>query len=441
MLTITPTIAPTIELTESQTLAKATIEEWLESGATFAVLTGYAGTGKTTVLQQIVKQVIDTRSVAMASPTHKATSVLRRMSAEWGINVQCVTVHQLLGLKPRVINAETGEQKFIPDPGVIPKVDQFSLIIIDECSMIGTDLFEHIYNAVVESADIFHSAQVLFVGDPAQLNPVNESASPSFDVNGVQVSLTEIVRYSGAIAHLAEDVRINNRRVKFPRFEMMRDDNSNGIYAYQANQSAQWQRQLIRAFEKSIEINSPDFVRVLAYTNTRVVELNSIIKHAIHGDDCPRFFPGQRLMANSPIMDGSKTLIPNSAEFTIITADKTTFPCRGEQWEGWRLTTDFEGLKEVRVLAKTKEPALRQALASLKRDKRWKEFYRLLQYWHDVRDVFALTVHKSQGSTFSNVFLDADNLRICRKTAERNALLYVALTRASQRVMVLGGEA
>jgi exodeoxyribonuclease-5 len=49
---------------------------------------------------------------------------------------------------------------------------------------------------------------------------------------------------------------------------------------------------------------------------------------------------------------------------------------------------------------------------------------------------YASTVHKSQGSTFDTVFVDRRDLQACRGD-ERDALLYVAVTRPSRRLALL----
>ncbi|NEP19333.1 MAG: ATP-binding domain-containing protein, partial [Leptolyngbya sp. SIO4C1] len=58
------------------------------------------------------------------------------------------------------------------------------------------------------------------------------------------------------------------------------------------------------------------------------------------------------------------------------------------------------------------------------------------QRFHDVNYAYSLTVHKSQGSTFQDVFVDLPNLMRNPKTVERNQLVYVAFTRAAKRLFV-----
>ena len=63
--------------------------------------------------------------------------------------------------------------------------------------------------------------------------------------------------------------------------------------------------------------------------------------------------------------------------------------------------------------------------------------FSLSTLFHDLRYAYALTVHKSQGSSFEQVYVDVRNIGVNRSALERNKLCYVALTRAQKRVFIL----
>jgi exodeoxyribonuclease-5 len=88
------------------------------------------------------------------------------------------------------------------------------------------------------------------------------------------------------------------------------------------------------------------------------------------------------------------------------------------------------------------EAALRslrsQALAADQGQARW-----IWRHYFQVRDAFAplgpaavLTVHRSQGSTFGEVFVDGDVFTPADRTLRRR-LIYVAVSRASQAVALM----
>src|SRR4051794_21702039 len=91
-----------IELNDDQAAAMAQILEAYNIGETRHVLTGNAGTGKTTLVQALVEEFKKKKvSVCVTAPTHKAVSVLARKLREANLsNVPTMTIHSLLGLKP-----------------------------------------------------------------------------------------------------------------------------------------------------------------------------------------------------------------------------------------------------------------------------------------------------------------------------------------------------
>ncbi|NEO34321.1 MAG: AAA family ATPase [Symploca sp. SIO3C6] len=97
-------------LTPQQQQALAKLRAFLISPSTFFLLCGYAGTGKSTIVFQIVKELIaEGTRVVLSAPTNKAVGILKKMAAENGIDtIPCITVHQLLGLGEKLANVTPG---------------------------------------------------------------------------------------------------------------------------------------------------------------------------------------------------------------------------------------------------------------------------------------------------------------------------------------------
>ena len=74
---------------------------------------------------------------------------------------------------------------------------------------------------------------------------------------------------------------------------------------------------------------------------------------------------------------------------------------------------------------------------SYKAAKRWKDFYAFKEFFADVSYAYALTVHKSQGSTFSNVFVVDPDIDQNKKVIEKNRIKYVAYSRPSSKLFIL----
>jgi exodeoxyribonuclease-5 len=113
----------------------------------FFTVGGLAGTGKTTLIAEIVQ---GWKGVAVACPTGKAANVLRQKG------ISASTIHSLIY---RPWEDELGEVHF----GRVPKLDGIKTLVIDEASMVDQWLMNDLLS---------YSLPVLFVGDHGQLEPV-----------------------------------------------------------------------------------------------------------------------------------------------------------------------------------------------------------------------------------------------------------------------------
>lgn len=207
----------------------------LNSGAPEVVLSGYAGAGKTTLLNALLAtttggaagdaRIID---IAFAAPTYKAARRLTEVTGR-----PATTVHALIygaaheewvkpdgsvcrGFVTQVpqLDGSVLEQRTKPPgcPGCMCRSDlrfgapkgmaTAQLVVIDEASMIGLKLAKDIREAV---ARYTNGAQILWVGDPAQLPPVGDE--PGVDLHDPDVMLTKVWRADGGILQIATDIR------------------------------------------------------------------------------------------------------------------------------------------------------------------------------------------------------------------------------------------
>lgn len=426
-----PEVLPGLALSQQQWQALQALEAFVHSNEKIYLLTGYAGTGKTTLLQALItrlQQQRDGRPVALTALSNKATKVLQAMAYRWGCEVDCMTCCKLLGLKP-VIDKETGGQKFEPDRDRKNLTTEYQLVVVDECSMINQEMWILLVNSVSSLTD---GTQLLFVGDSAQLPPVGEDEAPCFEQIFHRTDLTEVIRYGGAIGLLAEDVRTNLERTAMPRAKSDRNaTNTEGIFTVP---QSQWESLMLRAFQSDAYAKDPDQVRVLAYTNARVNYLNNKIRAAIYGDKAARFVSGERLIAKNVCMGKDRILLQTSEECLVMEAYLTKF----EGWQVWELeiVTEEHQERKLRILHEDEQQRMKALLSDYSEKKQWMAFWDYKQLFHDVSYAYSLTVHKSQGSTFQDVFVDVPNLMLNRKVTERNQLYYVAFTRAAKRLFL-----
>jgi len=432
-----PEVLPGVRLNQEQWQALQDLEAFVHSKRKLYLLTGYAGTGKTTLLQALIKRIREgdqkkkrrePYTIVFTAFSNKATKVLERMSEQWGLGVDCMTCCKLLGLKPD-IDQNTGKQIFRPDYNGENNFDKYRLVIVDEASMISEDMWLLLMEAVT---NLYKRTQILFVGDVAQLPPINERESLVFSKIYDRSELTEVVRYGGAIAVLAETIRNDLTRSQLPRFETdANGDRTEGVFVVKAKE---WEKLLIRAFQSESYRKDPDYVRAVAYTNARVNQLNQTIRTAIYGANTARFVPGERLVANAPYLYSDSLILQNSGECEV----QQVAIGKDGPWHVWYLqvVTDEGKERSLTVLHELSQLEFVQKLDAYAKEKRWREFWDLRSLFADLSYAYCLTIHKSQGSTFQNVFVDVPNALRNRNIRERNQLLYVAVTRAAQRLFI-----
>ncbi|NEQ97209.1 MAG: ATP-binding domain-containing protein, partial [Cyanothece sp. SIO2G6] len=281
-------------------------------------------------------------------------------------------------------------------------------------------------------SDLHKRTQVLFVGDIAQLPPIGERESKTFSEIYDRSDLTQVVRYGGAIGVLAESIRNNLDNRYLPQFTtQMNGDRTEGVTVAPRQQ---WEKLIIRAFQSTHYKDDPDYVRVLAYTNKRVNSLNQLIRHTIYGENTPRFVQGERLIANAPCFIKDNIVLQNSGECEVLEVTEG----RDGEWAVWflRVLTDEGHIRNLTVLHELSTDVFNQRLREYAGLRRWQEYWDLKTLFHNLSYAYCLTIHKSQGSTFQNVFVDIPNTLINRNVQERNQLLYVAVTRAAQRLFI-----
>ena len=144
------------------------------------VIKGYAGTGKTTSLIELVRRCqASGYNICLTAPTNKAVDVIRRKMRSAGIKVDVMTTFKLLGLAV----GSSGGKKILKQGGP-SSAKKYRSIIIDECSMISDELLKYLDRV----CDSFVS-----IGDPAQLPPIGEVESGSFHA-GQSTELTTVIR-------------------------------------------------------------------------------------------------------------------------------------------------------------------------------------------------------------------------------------------------------
>jgi len=411
--------------TEDQQEAYDEVYDRLAQGERFTGLRGYAGTGKTYLVSRLVEQLLDEDcTVTVCAPTHKAVQVL---SEELGdAPVQMQTLHSFLGLRLRP--TEDGEYELVAEEEC-----DFTegVVIVDEASMIGREEWSHIQDAPFW-------VQWLFVGDPAQLPPVNEEPSPALDVPGPTLETIHRQAADNPILELATKIRKGTDG----RFGSTFEDGK-GVAVTRARD--EFLDSILRAFDTEAFAEDATHARVLAYRNKTVRRYNREIRAKRYGSDADRFVEGEWLVGTETWFHDGVQRLTNSEEVRVKKASVDTFEAENQsEWTVWELKVRTPGRGLTRTIQVLHEDEFERYEDVLNRRRetaeddgsKWERFFELRERFARVDYAYATTVHRAQGSTYDTVFVDHRDLRVCRG-GEQEALLYVAVTRPARRLALL----
>ncbi len=447
-------------------LSKFMASDKLEAG-----LFGYAGTGKTYLLKYFINHVCNV-PVCPTAPTHKAVRVIEKV-----LNRKGKTLQSLHGLRPNLdlANFNISNPQF--DPRGQPYIGAYKLVIIDEASMISND----IYDLNLQRAKQYN-VKILYVGDPAQLPAINETNKTSkvFNVTN-SFSLTEIMRQEAGnpLLELFTPLRgdVENNTQDFIKYLFANRHNIIGDTGYSLLNRAKFNNELFKEFSLEFEQHDLTRNRLLAYTNDRVKYYNNLIRNHILSDTSEILHRDDILTSYTTIVDEfNAPIITNSEDYVIDDIrpytnqfEIDTFAVNLKSLYDGSITTTLQVVDHTKKSFKTYYQILnhlhRTAITAHKgeRARKWIDYYKFKDSMltmvpfklsesnnnstvkKDIDYGYAITVHKSQGSTFTNVFVDLQDIMYyvtngkLRARSDKeiiNRLTYVALSRAEKKVII-----
>lgn len=440
-------ITETIETKVSTFLKSSNIEDYLLS------LRGAAGTGKTFLTTQIAKYLSEKQKeldypqnaeyrFTITAPTHKAVGVLAEILRENSIDASCKTIHSFLGIKP-FVDYDTGEEKYKIDK--TKKNKEFtSILMVDESSMVGSELYEYILEAIEDG----RVNLVLFIGDPYQLLPINDSENKIYKLK-TQYSLIDVVRQArdNTIIKIATKLR---ERIKSKDFIDLQD-----FFAENARDAEEID------FFHNKDLFEQDFYKnekwyheskiIATYKNKDVDAFNRTIRLKYWEQKGVKYpdtlLPGDMLRFKEAYSVGDVTLYHNGQVVTLESVEKKLHDSLGITY--WECKEVYSPKEQIfRVVDPESMKVFNDKLSFISGKARaarfpegkflWKVFYETRDMFADVQYVHASTVHKLQGSTYDTAYIDLFSLVSNRYLSddEKYRLVYVAITRASQNVKI-----
>jgi DNA replication protein DnaC len=463
----------TVGLNEDQTSAFADILEFLKDPQEDAfVLKGYAGTGKTFLVKRIIEYITSNypkRKIAITAPTNKAVRVLQG-DAEFTDDTLDIssrltysTIHKLLGLKEQITNL--GEQLFKPDGREKSELSNYKYLIVDEVSMLDDVICKEILK---QSKTI----RIIFMGDPAQIPPVNRIDCIPFreqdDYKFQTVELTKIMRQTGEhpVVDASFLIRNNlNKRHPIPVLETKIVDKKGIVYIDSKTQRKSVRPLLKKMFNNQKFVDDADFAKVIAWRNDTVNYMNKLIRQILYGQEADAYVIGEKLIASSAIFKhtGNKSKwgvkwhvdINTSEELEVIniSLDKKKFTegankmymqvynCEVKVYDaGEKMFVT----KEITIVHENSVQEYKELIEKVKsiamraKDKSaWVTYFNIMKWTADVGYNYAITAHKAQGSTYTHVLLMEEDLELNSTTLERNRIKYTAYSRPTDKLFIL----
>ena len=415
-------------LNQGQQAAADGFFDFLFSADKELIISGPGGVGKSFLMGYLIDEImpryekmcsllnqpVKYRDVHMTATTNKAAEVLAQATGR-----PCGTVHSFLGLKV-TDDFSTGVSKLTKTNNW--KVHQRIILFVDESSMVDTTLLKYIREAMLE-------CKVVYVGDHCQLAPVMESKPPVFNQGLPMYVLTEPMRNNGqpALMNICQQLRDTVEQGTFNPIQVVP-----GVIDLLDDQ--QMFDELSRNF-----IDADFNGRILAYSNARVLQYGDFIRKDVrHLPD--EFVKGEHLINNAMFQRG-KTAFSVEEEVTVTEVNSTTDFYEIEH--GVRLEYRLCHLRSgFAVMPDAMVPVDRDHYTKLlkwyAKQKDWQKYFFLKNNFPDLRQRDACTVHKSQGSTYDTTYIDLENLSTCAQSEMGARLMYVAFTRARNRVVLYG---
>lgn len=433
-------------LNSGQAAAALAIKFWYDEQSdvkqTF-VLTGYAGTGKTYLIDYTITNLLNLlpEDVAFVTPTGKAASVL----IQRGRNAS--TIHRLIyNIVETEYTTIVGGKKvkskrksFIKKPSI----PNYKLIVIDEISMVDADVMKDLLS---------YGIPILCAGDLAQLPPILKS-------NGLlekpDAELTEIVRQSAdnTIVKIATMAR-NNEYIPFGNYgdvlvlnyDGISEESKKKIFLHSdqvlcgKNSTRRQLNNLIRSY-KGIDTNRKypqDGEKIICNVNNWEIYLDSDKKYNLVNGTIgyASKFREVDSSLNLALINLSPDFLPDCCREDIL-IDDGNFKNKGEytydmHQRAYCLSNGKYALKMAmgRNDGETTDDYLKRIGENFMAMNNAESEEQIEQ----IDYAYAISVHKSQGSEWPIVTV-IDESKTFGK--DRNKWLYTAITRAKKKLIIL----
>jgi len=430
-----------IKLTDHQTETLMDAVDILRKGNRL-VLKGKAGTGKTTLANELIKTLkemgVVRRGVQVTAPTGTAVGVITKKTTY--PNVKFSTLHSALKLKMHT-DKKTGEKYFKPSYSAkYPPLKGVGLLVIDEGSMVSEKVLEY-----MEEFASDYNVKVIIIGDEGQIPPVGEDKSMAFHSGYPEVELKEIIRQGegNPIIDLSRDPYLATTGITAITSERKGYTFTTGEDAF---------------LNKLAAANGTNELKYLAWTNNEVDRINTLVRRKIYGPQVKLIEHGEMLMFDSPYGNGefvtSETIrveelqaINVKLKIRVALDPITQIPeIMEESLNIFQINPSaykdpFGMTNGILVLDKSSDKTFRKISQKMYKNCllgkcQWVERNKFIDRFAKMKYCHAMTVHKSQGQTFTKAVVNVGNIRMNSNTEECAKMFYTAVTRVSDLLIL-----
>lgn len=445
------------KLSPDQEMSIFTFKDFIEDKSKIEyLLEGHAGSGKTTILKMYI-DILRRKKIpfTLCAPTHRAKMVLQDRT-------KCLafTLHSLLSMKPNIdifnldlayLKFKSGGSKEFPTNGVV---------ICDEASMINDEL----YDLILQYAKLTKT-KIVFVGDKAQLQAVGDKKiSKVFDVKNKGI-LTEIHRQDkdNDIFGVLNYLRAN------PIYDWTLYNDLDSVKIIDSPQ--EYLKIVVEESKEMIKREDVNYCKVLAFRNVNVQGINKHIRNHLF-ENVNQFNIGEILTGYDNFEYNNYTFY-NSSDYVVVDVhDKELMiPNFGSKMKGYNvklfdpifnLTANVfvvsiykNDMNELKRLTQFIE-RVRQEAIILKQNNRyyqsknaWKVYFKTINSFAIMKNLlldgriikkktfdwgYSSTIHKVQGVTLDNVYIDMSDVLRCKDREQLRQLQYVSMSRTTNKV-------
>ena len=379
----------------------------------FIIVTGGPGTGKTTTVVKILAllQELSTQSlnIALAAPTGKAAMRLQESIGQSKNSLPCseliknkipeqvITIHRLLGARPPSPYFKYNAESPLP----------FDIVVVDEVSMIDLPLMSKLVSALKQNA------RLILLGDKDQLASVETGtvlADLTYALPKFTQELKKSYRFSGNIKTFADAVNTQESKIAWELLEQGFADVSflaEDLIDYIVNKQLAYLKLIVEGADFSVSFAAFNVFQVLCATRQGLYSVEDINSRVVHKLRERSLIQGTgEWYIGRPVM-----ITQNDAVLRLYNGDIGL------------CMPDADNNGQLMVFFILPDGSIKKYLPAR------------LPY---CETVFAMTIHKSQGSEFNEVLLVLPEVINPILTKE---LIYTGITRAKETLKILTNQA